>query len=219
MNIAAIETCPERDKYIAILMDEMHIKESLVYDKHSGIKHINYYCHQYLETSISGSLVGYTEIGDINSHLQAFEHSIQENNSELSSEEASSSSSGKIIADSMLVLMVRGLFTSLKFAYVQIPCISVSGHQMFHPFWNAVCRLERCGFKVLALTCDGLAANRRLFQLHGAQKDLTYKVLNPYASDDRFIFFFSDPPHLIKTTRNGWVNKCRHLWVSYEWIV
>ena len=119
----------------------------------------------------------------------------------------------------MLVLMVRGLFTSLKFAYVQIPCISVSGHQMFHPFWNAVCRLERCGFKVLALTCDGLAANRRLFQLHGAQKDLTYKVLNPYASDDRFIFFFSDPPHLIKTTRNGWVNKCRHLWVSYEWIV
>ena len=69
MDIAAIETCPERDKYIAILMDEMHIKGSLVYDKHSGIKHINYYCHEYLETSISGSLVGYTEIGDINSHV------------------------------------------------------------------------------------------------------------------------------------------------------
>ena len=39
MDIAAIATCPERDKYVAILMDEMHIKESLVYDKHSGIKH------------------------------------------------------------------------------------------------------------------------------------------------------------------------------------
>ena len=104
-------------------------------------------------------------MGDINSHLQAFEHSIQEPSSE---EEASSASSGKTIADSMLVLMVKGLFTKLKFPYIQIPCISVSGHQMFHPFWDAVCRLERCGFKVLGLTCDGLAANRRLFQLHGA---------------------------------------------------
>ncbi len=39
MDIAAIEICPERDKYVVILMDEMHIKENLVYDKHSGTKH------------------------------------------------------------------------------------------------------------------------------------------------------------------------------------
>ena len=26
------------------------------------------------------------------------------------------------------------------------------GDQMFEPFWDAVCRLERCSFKVLALT-------------------------------------------------------------------
>lgn len=38
MDIAAIDTCPERDKHIIILMDEMHIKENLVYDKHSGTK-------------------------------------------------------------------------------------------------------------------------------------------------------------------------------------
>lgn len=34
---AAVETCLERDKYIAVLMDEMHIREDLVYDKHSGM--------------------------------------------------------------------------------------------------------------------------------------------------------------------------------------
>ena len=34
---------------------------------------------------------------------------------------------------------------------------------MFHVFWKAVGRLERIGFKVFGLTCDGLSANRRLF--------------------------------------------------------
>ena len=33
---AKIESCPERQKYVIILMDEMHIKEGLVYDKHTG---------------------------------------------------------------------------------------------------------------------------------------------------------------------------------------
>ena len=36
MIAAKIDTCPEREKYIIILMDEMHIKEGLVYDKHTG---------------------------------------------------------------------------------------------------------------------------------------------------------------------------------------
>ena len=36
MMAAKIDTCPEREKYIIILMDEMHIKEGLVYDKHTG---------------------------------------------------------------------------------------------------------------------------------------------------------------------------------------
>ena len=29
-----------------------------------------------------------------------------------------------------------------------------------------------------------------------------YKVKNPFTSEDRLIFFLSDPPHLVKTTRN-----------------
>ena len=30
----------------------------------------------------------------------------------------------------------------------------------------------------------------------------------------RYLFFFSDPPHLIKTMRNCWTSKCRTLWVN-----
>jgi hypothetical protein len=87
---------------------------------------------------------------------------------------------------------------------------------MYHPFWESVKRLERCGFKVMALTCDGLAANRLLYKLHSPRKkELTYSVLNPYASPSRQLYFFSDPPHLMKTVRNAWANSKRKLEVSY----
>jgi hypothetical protein len=36
MLVGKVKTCPEREKYVCILMDEMHIKSDLVYDKHSG---------------------------------------------------------------------------------------------------------------------------------------------------------------------------------------
>jgi hypothetical protein len=83
---------------------------------------------------------------------------------------------------------------------------------MFEPFWEAVGRLERNGFRVMGLVCDGLAANQRLFSMHGGP--FTYKTPNPYSSGNRYIFFFSDPPHLIKTVRNAWANPKRPLWVS-----
>ena len=36
MEVAHIRTCPERERYVILVMDEMHIKEDIVYDKHSG---------------------------------------------------------------------------------------------------------------------------------------------------------------------------------------
>lgn len=35
-NAARIEESEERDKYVLLLIDEMHIKEDLVFDKHTG---------------------------------------------------------------------------------------------------------------------------------------------------------------------------------------
>ena len=37
IEAAKILTCPEQEKYVVIIMDEMHIKEDLVYDKHTGM--------------------------------------------------------------------------------------------------------------------------------------------------------------------------------------
>lgn len=117
-----------------------------------------------------GALTGFTNIGDVNSHLVAFEKSLEGEKVE------------DVVADHMLVFMVRGLFSSLQFPYVQFPCTDLSGDHMYAPFWQAVGRLEQCGFRVMALVCDGLAANRRLFRLHDpkARPGDVYKVVNPY---------------------------------------
>jgi len=118
------------------------------------------------------------------------------------------------LASSMLVFMVRGLFAKLNYPYVQFACNSLCGEQLFNPVWEAIARLEKLGFHVLVLTCDGASPNRKFWKLH-SDDDMTYKVPNPYASTLRDLYFISDPPHLLKTIRNSWFNSKRKLWVHH----
>ena len=173
------------NRYVMIIMDEVHIKNDLVYDKHQGC------------------LVGFIDLGNTNNRLLEFESALCGDKSQPQ------------LALSMLVLMVRGLFYKLNYPYVQFACSSISGDLMFDPVWEAVSRLERLGFRVLGLTCDGGSPNRRLWKLHSEKEELIYKVPNLFASDGpRFLYFISDPPHLIKTIRNSFCNSKRKLWVS-----
>ena len=94
----------------------MDIREGLVYDKHSG------------------ALLGFTDLGDVNNFLLEFERSL------------TSDARAESLSKSMLVLMVRGLFTRLQFPYAQFACSSVTGDQLFSLLWEAVWRLQRCGF-------------------------------------------------------------------------
>ena len=120
MEASEVKTCAERNKCVILLLDEMHVREDLVYDKHEG------------------ELIGFTNLGDINDHLATYEKALN------GDEEPPS------LAKSVLVFMVRGLFTKLQFAYAQFPCSSLAGEKLFKPFWDAVCRLETCGLKVSA---------------------------------------------------------------------
>lgn len=172
-------------KYVTLIMDEVHVKEELVYDKHEGC------------------LIGFVNLGDVNNQLLEFESALSQDKDR------------PPLASSMLVLMVRGIFQRLNYPYAQFTCSSLSGDQLFNPVWEAVSRLEMLGFQVLALTCDGASPNRRLWKLHSKDDSkMTYKVPNPYASDSRHLYFISDPPHLLKTIRNSWFNSKRNLWVS-----
>ena len=120
MEAAEVKTCAERNKCVILLLDEMHVREDLVYDKHEG------------------ELIGFTNLGDINDHLATYEKALNGDDEPPS------------LAKSVLVFMVRGLFTKLQFAYAQFPCSSLAGEKLFKPFWDAVCRLETCGLKVSA---------------------------------------------------------------------
>lgn len=117
MLASKVVLCPEWEKLVVLLLDEMYIREDLVYDKHSG------------------KLIGFSNLGDINDHLLAFEHSLDEPEED-------------VLAKSMMTFMVRGLFSPLRFAYAHFPCAKLTGDLLFQPFWEAVYRLERMGLKL-----------------------------------------------------------------------
>lgn len=172
--------------YVVLLLDEIKVKESLVYNKYS--------CE----------VVGFVELNDINNQISQLENQ--------------TANTLPPIATHLLTLMVRGLLTSCKFPYAHFPTESLTGDQIFPIAWEAIERLERIGFRVIAITADGASPNRKFFHMHSAAgNNLCYKSPNPYTSEDRSVYFFSDVPHLMKTTRNCWSHSSksgtRNLWV------
>ena len=119
----------------------------------------------------------------------------------------------------MLVIMVKGIFTSLEFIYSHFPTNNLTGEQLCHILWEAIERLEHLGFKVLVVVADGASVNRRLHRSQSSEYYTPlYKMANLYTNEERDIYFMSDVPHLIKTTRNNWhqstASGSRKLWVS-----
>ena len=172
------------NKYVILVMDEMYIKSDLVYDKHDG------------------SLIGFVNISNIKNQILEFEAMIESGGEDPS------------LAASMMVFMVRGLLHKYNYPYAQFACgKSMTGDLIFDPIWEAMARLERIGFFMLALCCDGASSNWKLWN---KDNELLYRVPNVYASDgQRFLYFISDPPHLLKTIRNSWYNEKKKLWVNY----
>ena len=125
INAAKVKTCPEREKCVILLLDEMHIREQLIFDKRSG------------------AITGYVNISDIVTHLAEFESQV-----DVDDDNNQPSSGSNKLAKTMMVFMVRGLFTSLQFPYAQFACADITGDMLYDPFWEAVRRIEACGLKV-----------------------------------------------------------------------
>ena len=191
---AKIEELADHQKYIALIFDEVKIKEDLVYNKHTG------------------EMIGFVNVTNINQHLTTFE---QHCKSGINPETPHHN-----LATHMLVFMVRGLFSTLEFPYVQFPVASSTGDILHSLVWQCIEHLEIIGLKVIAVVCDGATPNRKFFKMHGSSKGLTYKATNIY-DNSRPVFFISDVPHLLKTTRNSWANSYAHknsrkLWVCHQ---
>ena len=126
------------------------------------------------------------------------------------------------LAKTMLAIMVRRVCIKLCLPYAQFTCVNLT----YPLFWEVVFWVERCELKVVGATFDGASPNRHFLLLHQwlhcpePTTSLVYKVKNPYTRKEWDIFFFSDPPHLMKTVRNCWASKARQLgrwwWISNQ---
>lgn len=150
-------------------------------------------------------LIGFMDLGDINNDLNRLE------------EECQSAPVGSAIATHMLLFMVRGMFNKVKFPYAHFATKTITADTLFPLVWEAVEHLEICGLNVIAFTSDGASSNRKFYKMHGSSKELVYKTKNPYR-EGQYIFFFSDVPHLIKTTRNCWSNSFCHKETRALWV-
>lgn len=187
---ANIESASEHEKYVALVFDEVKIKEDLVYNKHSG------------------ELIGFVNIIDINQHLSSLERACSDD------DEAQIPQ----LATHMLVFMVRGVCSSLKFPYAQFPVKSSSG-EILHPIvWECVEHLEMIGLKVIAFVSDGASCNRKFYSMHTTGNGISHTIKNIYAAEDRPIFLISDVPHLLKTARNSWANSHAHSNTRNLWV-
>ena len=154
------EELSDGKRYVTILLDEMKVKEDIVYDK------------------TTGDVIGFCNLGKINDELLRYKHANDSHH----------------VAKQILAIMVRGLFFKFDFPLAHFSTEGVTGDILYPIVWEGIRLIESAGLKVIAITADGASPNRKFFRIHGSSKNNTvYKTKNVYASDDRDVFFFSDP--------------------------
>ncbi|XP_071855159.1 uncharacterized protein [Apostichopus japonicus] len=177
-------------KLVNLIFDEMKIKAGLVFSK------------------TNGKLVGFIDVGDVSKDMERFEARCTESKSEIPN-----------VASHVLLFMVRGLTSSIKFPVAFFFTNSAPGHQLYEMAMNCIKALKLLGLTVLCLTSDGASCNRKLYEIlsGSSSSPLTphYKTKNVY-EENQYIYFNSDAPHLLKTLRNNfensnWNRKTRNL--------
>eukprot|EP00795_Rhopilema_esculentum_P008149 gene8149-14073_t len=112
------------------------------------------------------------------------------------------------IATRALVFMVCGIATRLKFSLGYFATTTANSGMLFPLTWRAIGLCEGyAGLKVIAIVSDKASSNQKLYRMMSTQGSIIYKAVNVFSKEqNRPIFLFSDPPHLIKTIRNNLAN-------------
>jgi len=109
-------------------------------------------------------LIGYHDLEDVNTIIHDAESRLK-----------TPDDSHRPLAKVMLVFMIRGLFTLLKYPYVQFPTASTKGADLFPLFRKVLSQLTRLGIRVMAVTCDDSSDNRRHLPLDQNNSELFSK--------------------------------------------
>ena len=118
----------------------------------------------------------------------------------------------KRLATYVNVFMIRGIYSNLESVIGYHASCGFTGDQLYPLVWEATRVLEAIGFKVRSWVCDGASPNRSFFKLNDVLNEvgIAYSTVNRFAPD-RKIYFISDVPHLLKTTRNNLENSHGHM--------
>ena len=158
----------------------------------------------------TGELVGYVDLDKVGNQLIDLQNALNDSN--------------QSVAKFLLVVMVRGVTTSLKYPLATFATDGIKAPFIYSVMWEAIEIVENHAcLKVLFLCCDGATPNRKFFQVHDQLNPTLYRIENPFAIEDRYIYFISDPPHLLKTARNCFSNsfshrRTRNLWKNKKYI-
>ena len=136
----------------------------------------------------SNELIGFVDLGDDDVNIAAFD-------------------SHSVIASHVLAFMIRGVASDLKYILGYFSTDNVTSYQLTALFWKAVSVLElRCNLWVCAAVSDATSPSRKFYMLNAGlvgkeyNSDIVYRTVNLF-TPVRFIHFFSDAPHLLKTER------------------
>ena len=140
----------------------------------------------------TGELIGFVDLGDIDTNYATLQDVQQ-------------------LATHVLVFLIKSVVNPLSFSLATFATTGATSYQIFPIFWKAVNILENINLKVIAATADGASSNRKFFRMHKAldgdsQENVVYRAKNLFSKDERYIYFFADVPHLMKTTRNCLAN-------------
>lgn len=141
----------------------------------------------------TGKIIGFTDMGNVNDELQLFADRC-----------SGIAASQKEFSKYVNVFMVRGIFSNLTYPFGYYGSTGMTGSQLFPCALEATRVLEAIGLKVRAWICDGCSSNRKFFSICKGD-DEGFWTRNPF-DNSRKIYFISDVPHLMKTTRNNFEN-------------
>lgn len=184
-------------RYLAMSLDEMKIRANIVYDKRTD-QMVGFV--DSTETVSTFLCIGFLSlINFLPFQMNALEPELQPD-----------ADKSHLIATDVLVVFIRGIATGFQRAVAWFPVRRLTAGEIMSIIWTTKQRLEFLSFKdgyprfkLLSITCDGLAANHLFFKLHGADtSQLQYKAKDPF-DPDNFVYFLIDPPHLMKTMKNN----------------
>uniref|UniRef100_A0A1X7TDM4 Transposable element P transposase-like RNase H domain-containing protein n=1 Tax=Amphimedon queenslandica TaxID=400682 RepID=A0A1X7TDM4_AMPQE len=176
INDLYILSLEDYQKHISLIGYEIYIKENLVFNK------------------VTGELVGFCDVGDINNHL-LLEESYKRDGTEVNDMHHWTPT----LAKTMLMITVQGLFTNFTFPYASFPSTNLTGEQLVPIFLEALTRLEVCGIRVMSITLDRCSVNRKFLKtISDNSGKIKCKFNNPLSNGQRQAYVFPIPRTSLK---------------------